>query len=191
MSSNLPAGQATVTVNTGGWNIVTFQDPRVPIPSAGFLQICKVAVARIEAGTNFVFMVAGTPVTVPAGPPPQGSCSAAFTQAAGPQPSQKPCYPVQFGGRHYFAKRIAVRQRSVRGCGRRIRPERRANHRHFRRHDSGRPPDTGFLQICKVTALALSWEQTSHSRLRERRLRLRVVRRGAFAVRHCLRRPVP
>ncbi len=82
--SDLAAGQATVTVAAGGQTVATFQNARAPIPPTGFLQICKVAGAGIAPGTNFLFMVAGTPVTVPAGPPPQGSCSAAFERLAGP-----------------------------------------------------------------------------------------------------------
>ena len=84
VSSDLAAGRATVTIAAGGQTVVTFQNARIPIPPTGFLQICKVAGAGIVTGTNFVFMVAGTPVTVPAGPPPQGSCSAAFERLAGP-----------------------------------------------------------------------------------------------------------
>jgi len=84
VSSDLAAGQATVTITAGGQTVVTFQNARIPIPLTGFLQICKVAGAGVVIGTNVVFMVAGTPVTVPAGPPLQGSCSAAFLQPAGP-----------------------------------------------------------------------------------------------------------
>jgi len=84
VSSNLPAGQATVTVTAGGETIVRFENARVPVPSTGFLQICKVAGAGIATGTNFIFMVDGTPVTVPAGSPPGGACSAAFVKSAGP-----------------------------------------------------------------------------------------------------------
>jgi hypothetical protein len=84
VSSDLPAGQATVTIEVGGQTVITFRNARGPAPATGFLQICKVAGAGIETGTNFVFMVAGTPVTVPAGPSPQGSCSAAFAEPAGP-----------------------------------------------------------------------------------------------------------
>ena len=84
VSSDLAAGHAMVTINAGGWTIVTFQNARIPVPPTGFLQICKVAGAGIVTGTNFVFLAGGTPVTVPAGPPPGGSCSAAFVQSAGP-----------------------------------------------------------------------------------------------------------
>jgi hypothetical protein len=83
-SSDLPSGQATVTIAPGGQTVATFQDARIPVPPNGFLQICKVAGAGVAAGTNFVFMAAGMPVTVPAGPPPGGACSAAFSQPAGP-----------------------------------------------------------------------------------------------------------
>jgi hypothetical protein len=83
VSSDLAAGRATVTVNAGGQTVLTFENARLPVPATGFLQICKVAGAGIVPGTNFVFMVAGTPVTVPAGPPPEGSCSAPLIEPAG------------------------------------------------------------------------------------------------------------
>ena len=84
VSSDLAAGQATVTIGAGGQTVVTFRNARIPVPTTGFLQICKVAGAGVVTGTNFVFMVEGTPVTVPAGSPPEGSCSAAFERLAGP-----------------------------------------------------------------------------------------------------------
>jgi copper chaperone CopZ len=83
VSSDLAAGQATVTIAAGGQTVVTFQNARIPVPPTGFLQICKVAGAGVVTGTNFVFMVAGTPVTVPAGLPPGGACSAALVEPAG------------------------------------------------------------------------------------------------------------
>jgi len=85
-SSNLAAGTATVTVNAGGQTIVTFLNATIPlVPTNGFLQICKVAGAGVVALTPFTFSVTGgTPVTVPAGPAPGGSCSVAQVVAAGP-----------------------------------------------------------------------------------------------------------
>jgi uncharacterized repeat protein (TIGR01451 family) len=84
VSSNLAAGTATVTVVAGGQTIVTFIDAAIPIdPTNGFVQICKVAGAGVAAGTNFAFNVAGTPVTVPAGPAPGGSCGTPVTVPAG------------------------------------------------------------------------------------------------------------
>ncbi|MEO8050287.1 MAG: ice-binding family protein [Acidobacteriota bacterium] len=83
VSSDLPAGRAMATINPGGTTVVTFQNARTPIPPTGFLQVCKVAGAGIGIGTNFLFSVAGTPVTVPAGPPPAGYCGPAFAQPAG------------------------------------------------------------------------------------------------------------
>jgi Ice-binding-like len=74
VSRDLAAGLATVTIAPGGQTVATFRNARIPVPATGFLQICKVAGAGIVTGTNFVFMVAGTPVTVPAGPLPGGSC---------------------------------------------------------------------------------------------------------------------
>ena len=84
VSSDLAAGAATVTVDPGGLTVVTFQNARIPVPPTGFLQICKVAGVGVAIGTNFVFMVSGSPVTVPAGPPPGGACSPGFVQPAGP-----------------------------------------------------------------------------------------------------------
>jgi len=85
VSSNPAAGTATVTVPNGGQTIVTFVDAIPPIPpTTGFLQICKVAGAGIAVGTNFTFSVAGSPVTVTAGPTPGGSCSPALLEPAGP-----------------------------------------------------------------------------------------------------------
>ena len=84
VSSNLATGTATVTVNAGGQTIVTFIDTVIPPPNAGFVQVCKVAGAGVAVGTSFTFNVAGTPVTVPAGPAPGGSCSAPLLVPAGP-----------------------------------------------------------------------------------------------------------
>ena len=84
VSSDLAMGLATVTIAAGGQTTVTFENARIPVPPTGFLQICKVAGAGVVTGTNFVFMVAGTPVTVPAGLAPGGACSAAFVEPAGP-----------------------------------------------------------------------------------------------------------
>jgi hypothetical protein len=84
VSSNLAAGTATVTVNAGGQTLATFLDTIIPVvPTTGFLQICKVAGAGVPIGTNFIFSVAGTPVTVPAGPAPGGSCSSPISLPAG------------------------------------------------------------------------------------------------------------
>ncbi len=84
VSSNLAAGTATVTVNAGGQTIVTFLNTIVPVvPTTGFLQVCKIAGAGVVQGTNFTFDVAGTPVTVPAGPAPGGLCSQPLEVQAG------------------------------------------------------------------------------------------------------------
>ncbi len=84
VSSNLAAGTATVTVNAGAQTTVTFQNTIILVPPTGFVQICKVAGAGVVVGTNFAFSVAGTPVTVPAGPAPGGSCSPPMVEPAGP-----------------------------------------------------------------------------------------------------------
>ncbi len=83
-SSDLTAGTATVTVNAGAQVIVRFLNAVIPVPPTGFLQICKVAGAGVVVGTNFAFSVAGTPLTVSAGPAPGGSCSPALAEPAGP-----------------------------------------------------------------------------------------------------------
>nr|MDP9115059.1 ice-binding family protein [Acidobacteriota bacterium] len=84
VSSDLEAGDATVTIAPGQTTAVIFENARIPAPLTGFLQICKVAGAGVVSGTNFLFMVAGAPVTVPAGAAPGGTCSAAFSEPAGP-----------------------------------------------------------------------------------------------------------
>ncbi|MEO8977610.1 MAG: IPTL-CTERM sorting domain-containing protein, partial [Casimicrobiaceae bacterium] len=71
---------ATVTVVAGAQTTVTFTDSAVP---GGTVQVCKVAGAGIAIGTNFTFSVAGTPVTVAAGPGPGGTCAAAVAATAG------------------------------------------------------------------------------------------------------------
>ena len=84
VSSNLGTGTATVTVLSGGQTIVTFVDAAIPvIPTNGFVQVCKVAGAGVAVGTNFTFSVAGTPLTVSAGPAPGGSCGLPVTVPAG------------------------------------------------------------------------------------------------------------
>ncbi len=84
LNSNLDSGMATITVLAGLQTIVTFVDTAVPIPNAsGLLQVCKVAGAGITAGTNFTFNVAGTTVTVPAGPAPGGTCAIPVTAPVG------------------------------------------------------------------------------------------------------------
>jgi hypothetical protein len=82
VSSNLALGQATVTINAGAQTIVTFTN--AVNPTTGFVQVCKVAGSGIPQGTNFAFNVAGTPVIVPAGPAPGGSCSSQIQLPAGP-----------------------------------------------------------------------------------------------------------
>ena len=84
VTSNLAAGTATVTVNAGGQTIVTFVDAVTPpVPTTGFVQVCKVAGAGVAVGTNFTFNLAGAAVTIPAGAAPAGTCSAALAVPAG------------------------------------------------------------------------------------------------------------
>lgn len=84
LTSNLAAGTATVTVNAGGQTTATFVDTLIPIPTTGFVQVCKVAGAGVVPGTNFSFNVAGTPITVPAGPAPNGTCAPPQVVQGGP-----------------------------------------------------------------------------------------------------------
>src|SRR5450759_2254593 len=85
VSSNLATGTATVTVNAGGQTIATFIDAAIPVvPTNGFVQVCKVAGAGVAVGTNFTFNIAGTPVTIPAGPAPGGTCGTPVSVPAGP-----------------------------------------------------------------------------------------------------------
>jgi hypothetical protein len=78
VSSNLAAGTATVTVNAGGTTIVTFLNTS----PTGLLKICKIAGTGVPTGGMFTFVVAGTGLTVPAGPAP-GSCSQALVFPVG------------------------------------------------------------------------------------------------------------
>ena len=49
----------------------------------GFVQVCKIGVAGVAAGTNFAFNVGGTAVTVAAGLGPNGTCGAPVSKPAG------------------------------------------------------------------------------------------------------------
>jgi len=84
ISSNLAAGTATVEVDPGAQTIATFVNTVPPPPTTGFLQICKVAGGGVTVGTNFTFSVAGTLVTVPAGLPPGGYCNTPLVVQANP-----------------------------------------------------------------------------------------------------------
>ena len=83
ISSDLAAGAATVSVKPGGQTIATFVNTIPAGQTMGFLQICKVAGSGVVIGTTFLFNVAGTPITVRAGPPSLGSCSPVLTLPAG------------------------------------------------------------------------------------------------------------
>jgi hypothetical protein len=85
ISSNLGAGTATVEVDPGAQTIATFVNTVPPPPTTGFLEICKVAGANVTQGTTFTFSVAGIPpVIVQAGAAPGGSCSSPLVMPAGP-----------------------------------------------------------------------------------------------------------
>ena len=60
-----------------------FQTVSVASAQTGTVQVCKVAGAGVAIGTDFTFNVAGTPVTVAAGPAPGGTCGTPVTVAAG------------------------------------------------------------------------------------------------------------
>jgi hypothetical protein len=83
VNSNLAAGTATVTVNAGATTSVTFIDAATPTTGTGYVQVCKVAGPGVSPGTMFNFTVGGTPVSVPAGAAPGGTCSAAMQVTAG------------------------------------------------------------------------------------------------------------
>ena len=83
IGSNLAAGTATVTVTVGGQTIVTFTNAAGSVPGNGFVQVCKVAGSGVSLGTLFEFSVAGAPLSVAAGPPPGGTCSAPLAEPAG------------------------------------------------------------------------------------------------------------
>lgn len=71
ISSDLDSATATVAVSAGDVStetIVTFVD------SPSVLKICKVAGDPSLLGQDFTFTANGTSVTVPAGPPPGGTC---------------------------------------------------------------------------------------------------------------------
>src|SRR5665213_629202 len=74
ISSDLTLGTATVAVNPGGQTTATFVNMVPPPPITGALQICDVGEAGVPLGTNFLFEVGATPVTVAAGPPNPESC---------------------------------------------------------------------------------------------------------------------
>src|SRR5271165_5066372 len=50
---------------------------------SGLIQVCKIGVVGVALGTNFTFSVAGTPLVVPAGPSPLGTCSNPVVEPAG------------------------------------------------------------------------------------------------------------
>jgi hypothetical protein len=75
ISDNLPARTAVVKVVPGGVSretIVTFTNKVKP--GTGLVKVCQVAGSGVSVGTNFMFTVGTTPVTVPAGPEPGGYC---------------------------------------------------------------------------------------------------------------------
>ena len=157
VSSDLPTGQATVTITPGGWTIVTFENARLPISPTGFLQICKVAGAGIAVGTNFVFMVAGTPVTVPAGPPPQGSCSAALVEPAGPVTITETLLSgTVLAAVSTLPRGLLLGSNLSAGAATVFVPSGAQTIVTFVDTIPGGPPTTGFLQICKVAGAGIA-----------------------------------
>jgi hypothetical protein len=75
---------ASVSGGSYALNGAVTMDTNVATACQGTLQVCKVAGSGVVAGTNFAFSVAGTPLTIPAGPAPVGSCSAALVVPALP-----------------------------------------------------------------------------------------------------------
>ena len=70
-------GAVTLDTNTSSVPICS------SIPTTGFVQVCKVAGSGVAVGTNFSFNMAGTPITVPAGAAPGGTCGAPITVPTG------------------------------------------------------------------------------------------------------------
>ena len=157
VSSDLSAGQVTVTIPGGGQTVVTFSNARMPIPTTGFLQICKVAGAGIVTGTNFVFMVAGTPVTVPAGPPPQGSCGAAFARAAGPVVVTETLLSgTVLAAVTSLPSGTLIGSNLAAGAANVVVQNGGQTIVTFVDAIPGGPPSTGFLQICKVAGAGIA-----------------------------------
>jgi hypothetical protein len=157
VSSDLSAGQVTVTIPAGGQTVVTFSNARIPIPTTGFLQICKVAGAGIVTGTNFVFMVAGTPVTVPAGPPPQGSCGAAFARAAGPVVVTETLLSgTVLAAVTSLPSGTLIGSNLAAGAANVVVQNGGQTIVTFVDAIPGGPPSTGFLQICKVAGAGIA-----------------------------------
>jgi hypothetical protein len=154
ISSNLAAGTATVEVDPGGQTIATFVDTVPPPPATGFLQICKVAGANVAVTTPFTFSVAGGTVTVPAGAAPGGTCSPAQVVPAGSTPitetlngyvltSVSTLPAVSLVSANLGAGTATV---TVNAGGQTIVTFVNA---------TTPPPQTGFLQICKVAGAGL------------------------------------
>lgn len=85
VNSNLPAGQATISVGAGNQVIATFINTSTVIPpNSGYVSVCKVAGSGVPQGATFNFDVAGTLVAVTAGAAPGGNCSGPILVQAGP-----------------------------------------------------------------------------------------------------------
>jgi Big-like domain-containing protein len=55
-------------------NKLQLGDVRIPCPATGVLKVCKVAGPGVAVGTPFTFTAGSSTFTVPAGPPPGGTC---------------------------------------------------------------------------------------------------------------------
>ena len=141
-------------VDPGGQTIATFVDTVPPPPATGFLQICKVAGANVAVTTPFTFSVAGGTVTVPAGAAPGGTCSPAQVVPAGSTPitetlngyvltSVSTLPAVSLVSANLGAGTATV---TVNAGGQTIVTFVNA---------TTPPPQTGFLQICKVAGAGL------------------------------------
>jgi hypothetical protein len=84
VSSNLSAGTATVTINVGLQTTVTFIDATQPTAGTGFVQVCKIAGSGVSPGTMIAFTVAGNAIPpLAAGSAPGGNCSTPVQVTAG------------------------------------------------------------------------------------------------------------
>ena len=142
VSADLPGGTATITT-AAAQTTVTFTDA-----ANGSVQICKIAGGGIVPGTTFNFNVAGTPLTVPAGPAPGGTCAAPLAEPTGAVaitetiPAGTALAGVTVGGGALVASNLAAGTATVTVVGGGVTT--------VTFLDVVPAPGTGFVQVCKV-----------------------------------------